>query len=715
MNLDEISSDWKLIAGLRLKLRPHISVHRHIYRGETWYLLHDKAAAEYYRFDQSVMEFIGRLNGKDSVETILTTLAENHPDSTFTHEEIIKLVAYLHSVDMLQGDISINSDELIARKARLQQQKWYRRLLSPMALKIPLADPDRFLSRLEPKLHFLFGTSTLFLWSLIVIMGVGFAVAYWDELLHHGVTRGTDPYNLLLLALIFPIIKIMHELGHAVATKRWGGEVHEVGFMLLVLIPVPYVDASASTVFNSKWQRITVTASGIMVEAFLAAIALFVWINIQPGAGRDIAFNVMVIGGVSTILFNGNPLLRFDGYYLLSDWIEIPNLASRANKYLGYLLKRYLFGLSQIETPVAASGERGWFVGYGLASFCYRIYISLVIALLIADQFFMLGVVLAIWALSSQLLYPLLKQLRYLFFNKALAERRVFAITVMATLLIVTALVTTLVPVPSWTQVAGIISLPEQAQVRAHTNGFIDAIQVHDGQQVATGELLYKTSNPWLPVELAMKRAKMIELEARKTAEMVSDPTQSGIIKEQIKGIQAEIDNLRQQMEQLQIRSPITGQFRVANATDLEGRFVKEGDQLGYISTDSELLIRVVVPQTAIDLVRSATLNVEARLASLPGQLFHARIHREVPFVGKKLPSLALGTRGGGNIAVDARDKDGLTAIDNIYFVDIELPFHESGQYIGSKVFVRFNHYSEPLINQWWRSVRQLFLARLET
>ncbi len=176
-----------------------------------------------------------------------------------------------------------------------------------------------------------------------MLTGVVLAVLHWPELTSDVTDRVLATENVALIMCVYPIVKSLHELGHAYATKVWGGEVHEVGVMLLVFIPVLYVDASASAAFRQKHRRIVVGAAGIMVEMALAAIALIVWIYAAPGLGRTVAFNVILIGGVSTLLFNGNPLLRFDGYYIFSDLIEIPNLA---------IARQCLSVLSHPETSV---------------------------------------------------------------------------------------------------------------------------------------------------------------------------------------------------------------------------------------------------------------------------------------------------------------------------------------------------------------------------
>jgi putative peptide zinc metalloprotease protein len=171
----------------------------------------------------------------------------------------------------------------------------------------------------------------------------------WSTLSENVVDRALAPQNLLLLWFVYPLVKAIHELGHAYATKIYGGEVHEIGVMFLVFVPVPYVDASASSSFPDKRQRMAVGAIGIGVEMLLAAVAVFVFAHATIGLVHAIAYNVILIGGVSTILFNGNPLLRFDGYYVLSDLLDVPNLGPRANAYVGYLAQRRLDALAARE------------------------------------------------------------------------------------------------------------------------------------------------------------------------------------------------------------------------------------------------------------------------------------------------------------------------------------------------------------------------------
>ena len=205
--------------------------------------------------------------------------------------------------------------------------------------------------------------------------------------------------NLLLMAVLYPIVKAIHELGHAYAAKRWGGEVHEIGIMLLVFFPIPYVDASSSGLFSNKFARMTVGGAGIMVELGLAAIATLLWAASEPGIAQAAFYNVMVLCGVSTLLFNGNPLLKFDAYYVLADWWEEPNLQKVANGQLGYLIKKHLLRLPRATGLNRSVKQNSKLVSYSVLSYLYRTFIMFTIAVFVATQFFFVGVIMACMSL----------------------------------------------------------------------------------------------------------------------------------------------------------------------------------------------------------------------------------------------------------------------------------------------------------------------------
>ena len=198
--------------------------------------------------------------------------------------------------------------------------------------------------------------------------------------------------------------------------------------MFLVFAPLPYVDASAASEFRSKWQRAFVGAAGMIVEVFVAALALYVWLSVEQGLVRALAYNVMLVAGISTVLFNGNPLLRYDGYYILSDILEIPNLAQRATRYWGHLVYSYVFRTEGLPEFVATPGERIWLLLYAPASFFYRITVVLAIAVFIASEYLAVGVAIALWGIFAGVVLPIGKALWHVFSSPRLQHNRTRAV-----------------------------------------------------------------------------------------------------------------------------------------------------------------------------------------------------------------------------------------------------------------------------------------------
>jgi putative peptide zinc metalloprotease protein len=521
--------------------------------------------------------------------------------------------------------------------------------------------------------------------------------------------------NLLLLWLAYPLIKAVHELGHGFAVKRWGGEVHEIGIMLLVLMPVPYVEASAASAFPDKRHRMVVGAMGIMVELLLAALALMLWLQMEPGAARALAFNVMLIGGVSTLFFNGNPLLRFDGYYVLADWLEIPNLATRAQKYLAYLAQKYLFKARELETPPTAAGERRWLIGYGIASFVYRQFILVVIVLFIAGQFFVIGVLLAIWAVTMQVLWPIAKGLHFVLANPKLDRRRVRSVLVTSGLLAAVVAFIAVVPLPSWTHGEGVVRLPESARLRIQADGTVEQLLAEDGASVREGQALMRLSDPFLTLEVASLEGRLRELNAELTRAQVADRARTRVLKEEIAQARRDLARAREKQDGLVLRSPGAGRLVVPDIADLPGRYLRRGTLVAYVVAPGAADIRAVVGEARIGVIRDRTQGVSVRLRAWDGTPEQTRILRQVPSATRQLPSVALGSGGGGSIPLDPSDGTGRKALGPIFVIDLALPPGMADQAApGQRVDVRFAHGSEPLSVQWYRSLRQLFLSHFQ-
>ena len=475
-----------------------------------------------------------------------------------------------------------------------------------------------------------------------------------------------------------------------------------------------YVDASASTAFREKWRRALVGSAGIMVETSLAAAAIILWVNAEPGIVRALAFNTALIGGISTLIFNGNPLLRFDGYYVMSDLIEIPNLAQRSNKYLFHLVRRYAFGLREEVPPAVAPGEAGWLVFYSIASFVYRLVMISGVALFIASRLFFVGIVLAITAVAAALVWPVITGVRYLLFSPQLARHRRRAIAVSAATAFAAFALLFIVPLPYSTMSEGILWVGDQSTLRALVDGFVKSIDVPSGTAVDAGTVLVRLEDPILSAKHKVLQSQLDELNRRLEAVPLDQIVEAKMIREQIAHTGGELAQNERELSNLIIKADHAGRFFVGvDAEDATGGFFRRGDVIGYLLTADEPIIRVVVPQADADLVRRRTDRIDVlQAADQQGRPIPAALVREVPAATAEIPHLALATEGGGSVVLDPAHPDKPRPIETLFHFDLRATNTQLPPLLAERVFVRFDHGLEPIAFRIARGLRQLFLRQ---
>jgi putative peptide zinc metalloprotease protein len=706
------SPSWYRVSALKPRIRAHVDIHRHTYRGQVWFVLQDHASGKFQRFTPAAHQLIGLMDGERTVEEIwqagMSRLGEDAP----TQEEMIRLLSQLHAADVLQSDVPPDTLELLKRFEKRQTVKWKQNIRNPLAMRFSVFDPERFLTRFQGVVRPLFGWFGALAWLVVMTIGVILAGLHWPELTENVTDRVLAPSNLVLLWVIYPFLKAFHEFGHAFAIKVLGGEVHEMGIMFLVLTPIPYVDASSALAFRSKWQRMLVGAVGMGVELFMAALALIVWVTVEAGTVRALMYNIIIIAGISSVLFNGNPLLRYDAYYVLADLLEIPNLGSRGNQYVMYLVQHYLFGVRDAEPPVSLPGERAWFLCYTVSSFFYRIWIYIKIIEFIASKFLAAGLLLALWAALTMLGLPVFRGSKFLFSSPRLGRKRKRAIVVTAAVLAVLAGVVLLLPVPLATVAEGVLWFPEEANVRARTEGFIERIRSSPGAEVKTGDLLVECTDPLLPARIRVLESQLRELQVEYDMKERTDRVQAQVTMDDIRQVTQQLDHARIKADELTIRSRADGTFFVPTPQDLPGRFLKRGQVAGHVLNGTEITARVIVHQANVDLVRNRTLSVKIRLPERITRTLPASLIREVPAGTDQLPAKVLSQAGGGEVAIDPRDQKGVKAFQRIFLFDIRMPHQGNPFNVGGRVYVRFDHGLEPLAWRWYRAVRQLLLNR---
>lgn len=707
-----LSTNWYRVAGLKPRMRGHVRIHRHAYRGEIWYVVEDRVSGKYHRFNPASYKVISLMDGRRDMDRVWQRITAEMAEDTPDQEEVIRLLGQLHGADLIQCDVNPDVAELLERRDKQERKKWMSRYLNPMSLRFPLLDPDRFLTWADRFPHLYKGGWGLALWLAVLLPALILAPMHWTDLTENFSEQLLAMDNLLLMAVVFPLLKGLHELGHGLAAKSRGGEVHEMGIMLLVLFPVPYVEASSASAFVKKTDRMLVGAAGMLTELFVAAIAFYFWLLLEPGIARSLAYNTIVLASVTTLLFNANPLLRYDGYYVMADWAEIPNLGGRSTKYWTYLAERYLLDVPNSEPPQATPGEQRWFLGYAPLAFAYRMFVLFGIALFIATQYFLVGVILAIWGLVASLGMPLFKMFRAMFTEPRFAGRLSRIRWVLAGGALALYLLLFVLPMPYHTHADGVVRLPEQAMVRADAGGFVAKSLARPGDALRPGDPVLQSYSPELAAELETALAKREEVRARFDAAWGVRPAEASQLEEELRREEASVERLQERVARLTLRAGVSGRLLLEHPDDLPDRYLQKGELVGYLVGAHAPVVRVVVGQDAVDDVRLDTRSVAVKLPQNLALTWPAHLLREVPAAGHELPSAALGQKGGGDIVLDPSDEDGVKTLQSVFEFELALPPAVPARYLGSRVHIRFEHAAMPLGVRAWRAIRRLFLAQ---
>lgn len=704
------SNRWYRVADLTPRLRSHVDLQRQVFQGQTWYILQDAATGRLQRFSPEAYFIITLMDGHRTMQEIWEASCERHGDAPPPQDEAISLLSRLYAADVLIANVPPDIAELARRGSKARSAQTTQRFKNPLAVRIGLLDPDKFLDATLPFVSWIFSKKGAMIWAVVVFFGIMSTALHWGELTDNVVDRVISTGNLFLLLIAYPVVKAIHELGHGYAAKHSGAEIHEIGIIFLVLIPVPYVDASQSAAFPNKWRRALVGSAGILTEIFLAALAAIVWAWLEPGVARALLFNVMLIGGVSTLLFNGNPLLRFDGYYVLSDLSEIPNLGQRANLYLAYLAKTRLFGVDDIESPARSDREARWLGTYGVLALVYRLFIAVAIILFVAGKFFIIGVLLALWSVYGMFLKPVSKGVWYMLNNSELRSKRRRAGVVIGGAAAALAILFFGVPLPRTTSAEGVVWVPDDAVLRAGADGFASGLLSSPGQAVKAGAPVVDLDDPLLRARMEFAAAQVAELETRYQQLLLINRSDAAVALEELDQGKAEYRDISERAEKLTLTAGANGLLIIPYAQELEGKFVAKGDTIGFILDEAGPIIRIVVNQTDAEALASEIKKVTVRHASRPHEVFAANIIRQTPAATRSLPSPALSVSGGGDFYLDPSSESGLQTIEQLFELDLRAPDSTAPVALGERVYVRFEHNPQPIGRRAWLSVRRLML-----
>ncbi len=708
------SEHWHRVAAQRFALRPTVEVRKQFYRDDKWFIVLDPLNNHFFRISPGAFDFIRRLDGSRTVQQVWDQALERDPDGAPGQEEVIQLLSQLFQSNLLRGEIPADSAKLFERFKKRRRRE-ARSFLNLMFLRFPLLDPDRFLRRALPLVRWLISPLGVLLWLGVVGAAVKVAIDHAGEL--RAQSEGVlAPSNLPLLYLGLILIKTLHEFGHAFACRRFGGEVHQMGIALAYFSPVPFVDATSSWAFRSKWKRIFVSSAGMIAEFFAAALATFVWAQTGEGVLHSLAYNVLFVASVTTLLFNANPLMRYDGYYILSDLVEIPNLQHRATETVRYLAERWLFGVRHLENPTPSTRQAFFLAAFGIAGMIYRVLLFLGIAVYLSGQFLLLGILMALLCVFSFTVRPLWKLAVYLAHHPHLARTRRRAILVCGGAAALLVLFLGLWPAPSRFRAPGVLRAENYSEIFTSTPGVLTELLAPSGTVVQEGQPLLRFVSTELRLELAAGRAALAEVIAEEERALDRNAAELGPIRSRRELAEKRLRRLEQQRDSLVLIAPHLGTWVAPRVEDSVGQWFPRGHPVGQVVQTAEFRFSAVISQDeAANLFSGNMRRSEVRVAGQAASSLDVRSIRVLPAEQALLPSAALGWTAGGEIAVSPRDPNGIRAAEPFFELRAAVAPRDDVRILhGRSGKIRVDLQREPYLAQWYRKTRQLFQKRYQ-
>ena len=669
-----------------VRMRPDLTVKQQRYHGRSYWVVKDPVGLNYFRFQDEEWAILQMIDGQRSLDEIKDKFEEEFPPQKITLEELQQFLGMLHRSGLIVVGVPGQGRQLRKRRDERRRKEILAACTNILCIRFKGIDPERALNWLYPCVRWLFSPITLTFCVLLAISALSLVLAEFDTF-REKLPAFRDfftPANAILLAISLGFTKVLHELGHGMTCKHFGGECHEIGIMILVLTPCLYCNVSDSWMLPNKWHRAAIGAAGIFVEVTLASIATFIWWFTAPGLLHYLCLNVMFISSVSTIMFNANPLLRYDGYYILSDVVEIPNLRQKATSILTRKMGQWFLGLEPPEDPFLPERNQAFFALYTVAAVVYRWFILASILFFLYKVFEPYGLAIigrgiAAMSIYGLLFQPIVKLCKFFYVPGRIhkvKKPRMFA-TLAGIAVIVAAVV--FVPLPHSVLCTLEIQARDAASVYVTAAGTLEEISVEPGQRVEEGDRLARLDSIELELEFlrleSEREQKAIHLENVKR-QSISNPVSGmriGELEESLQRIEEQLAEKKQDLDRLQLQAPIAGTVlpppwtprKEAPDGQLAGWYgtpLSQRNLGAYLEAKPPVLFclignpekmeaNLVIDQSKIDFIKPGQ-HVEIKLEELPHDTFVGVIN-EIAKIDLKVSPRNLSAKMGGELATE--------------------------------------------------------------
>jgi putative peptide zinc metalloprotease protein len=646
---------------LGLRLRPDLIARRQRYQGQPYWVIKDPVGLNYFRFQEEEFALLQMLDGQTSLDDLKRQFEDQFAPEQISLEELGQFVGMLHRSGLVIADMPGQGRQLLKRGTERWWEEFWASASNVLAIRFKGVDPDRVLNWLHPKMRWFYSRVCVILCSLLILSAATLVLVQFDKFYSklpgfHQFFQG----NWLLLGLVLCVTKVMHEFGHGLTCKHFKGECHELGFMLLVLTPCLYCNVSDSWMLPSKWRRAAIGAGGMYVELVLASIATYVWWFSEPGLVNQLALNTMFVCSVSTLIFNGNPLLRYDGYYILADLTEIPNLRQKASTILTRKLGAWCLGLEEPEDPFLPQRNQVFFAIYSVASSVYTWFVTFSILWFLYKVFEpyrleIIGQIIGLVAIVGLVVRPLWSLWKYFRVPGRMeqVEKKPFRIT-LAVVAAVAAFVL-FVPLPYRVFCSLNVEARDAKTVYVEVPGTLKAVYVRPGDHVKKGKVLAELENYDLEVSISELQGRRDQLQSQLDSLMRERfrDTQAGAevphVQDSLDAIDEQLTKKQTDLAHLRLVAPVDGwiiptpelpappaeednqqaKLPTWSGSPMEaknlGATLKQGSPFCQIGNPQQMQAALVIDQSDVDLIAKGGKAV-IKLDELPGDVFYSNI-----------------------------------------------------------------------------------------
>jgi putative peptide zinc metalloprotease protein len=733
------ASDLERRKMVRLRRRADLEVVPQRYEGRTYYVVKDPVSLRYYRFKEQEHFLLMLMNGANTLDSAQKSFEDRFRPERLRLEDLEQFGQQLLTMGLVQNESPQAGKQLYEHRAKRVRMEWMQTLTNILYIKIPVFDPEKTLKKMLPYLWWMF--TKVFLAASFAFMAVALLLVLRNFEYFYSRLPSFESYftfkNVIYLWVTLGVVKVIHEFGHGLSCKAFGGEVHEMGFLLLCFSPAMYCNVSDAWRLPNKWHRIMISFAGIYVELMIAAAATFYWWNSIPGEfWNNLALNLMVVCSVSTVLFNGNPLMRYDGYYVLADWIEIPNLRDRANRYIQNLAMDWFLGIEVPPEQYMELGRKFWFLTFAIVSYIYRWVVTFMILKFMATflkpyKLEVISELLAIGALGSMVGWPLYRLIKNVRKRGRLPDMKPVRVTLSAIALAILILMFFFMPLPvSRIRTHGFVEPDSITKVSIEVPGLLKEIMVQEGQFVKKGKELARFASLELETKLDEARAtkqvkeELVRFYDEQIAKEQDPPTKSRLrdqrsrAESEWKSATAAYDHLTMEKRKLVLLAPRDGVvIGLPQIDEIGKRYDREQYSL-FCSIGDKRKLRVTVPLSPSDFSllqdnqkkHRDRLEVTIRVQGHAGQLWKGRV-APLPKAAAKYIPMQLSTKAGGPLAakpgsnpneiepqtqvflvgIDMLDPEDTIAINSHAQVKIHCEYHSCAWWVYRTVAATFD------------------------